>query len=238
MKKRKQKLNPHCPVPGCKAAKPHAVDTVVKSLIHEFAPPEKMTSWVLAAMAELRNSIDKDLKNGQLFAFLTRLRQPEELYIRTLYALFIATDKELPHILSGDMPNGLSEIYKKVNEVVFEGRGLLLLEQPGLQADTFAPIDILNDGAHVSFPAFLTCMGLIKNPEYLAADFVERYFKHLTTYCNYLQYMHGMFNAGKSKAEVLAGVRNLHKPASYWKAQQEQVKAKLASEGESKKANA
>jgi hypothetical protein len=130
-------------------------------------------------------------------------------------------------------------MYKKVNEVVFEDRGSLLLEQPGLKDEAFfAPIDILNNGAHVSFPAFLTCMGLIKNPQHLPANYVEKYFQHLTTYCNYLQYMHGMFNAGKSKADVLAGVRNLHKPASYWQDQQEQAKAKAASEGGSKKANA
>jgi hypothetical protein len=101
VKKRKQKLNPHCPVPGCKTDKPHAADAIVSALIHEFAPPEKMTSWVLSGIAELRNSIDKDLKAGQMFAFLTRLRQPEELYIRTMYALFIASEKELHHIFVG-----------------------------------------------------------------------------------------------------------------------------------------
>jgi hypothetical protein len=147
-------------------------------------------------MAELRNSIDRDLKEGQMLAFLTRLRQPEELYIRTLYALFIPTEKELHHVLSGEMPNSLVGMYNKVNNIVFEGRGLLLVEQPGLGSGTsFSPIDTPNDGAHVSFPAFLTCMGLIKNPQFLPQNFQRRYFQHVTTYCNYLDYMHGMFEA-------------------------------------------
>jgi len=121
-------------------------------------------------------------------------------------------------------------MYNKVNNIVFEGRGLLLVEQPGLGSGTsFSPIDTLNDGAHVSFPAFLTCMGLIKNPQFLPQSFQRRYFQHVTTYCNYLDYMHGMFEAVKSKADVLAGVKHLHKPASYWKQQQEKARQKTTS---------
>lgn len=214
MKKRKR--NPHCPVPGCKADKPHTADPQTAGLIHEFTQPERMTYWVLGGMAELRNSIDRDLKDRQMLAFLTRLRQPEELYVRTLYALFTATEKELHHILSGEMPNGLSGMYHKVNEVIFEGRGLLFVQQPGLAPGTsFCPIETPNDGAHVSFPAFLTCIGLIQNPHFLPSSYEQKYFEHVTTYCKYLDYMHGMFKAGKSKADVLPGVKNLHKPASY-----------------------
>jgi len=65
-----------------------------------------MTAWTLAAMAELRESICRDLVNKKVFAFHTRVRQPEELYIRTLYALFVASKEEIPHILSGATPNG------------------------------------------------------------------------------------------------------------------------------------
>src|SRR5216683_2951661 len=106
MNKRKSRVNPHCPVPGCKTDKPHADDPIMEGLIHEFAPPDKLTFWVLHAMAELRDSICRDLADKKIFAWHTRLRQPEELYIRTLYALFIAGEKELQHILSGAMPNG------------------------------------------------------------------------------------------------------------------------------------
>ena len=161
-----------------------------------------------------------------MFAWLSRLRQPEELYVRTLYLLFIANEKERHHILSGDMPNGLSGLYEKVNMEVFEGRGLLQTEQPGLTHGSFTPMDTLNDGAHVSFGAFASCIGMIKNPEYLGADFRDKYFKHLNTYCNYLNYMHEMFKAGKPKDAVLAGVKNLHKPGAYWAEQQKLAKEK------------
>src|SRR5579864_4228289 len=100
--------NPNCPVSGCRAAAPHLDDPTVKALMVAFAPPVDLTMWTLAAMAELTQSICRDLESRNVFAFHTRIRQPEELYIRTLYTLFVATDEEIPHILSGATPNGLA----------------------------------------------------------------------------------------------------------------------------------
>lgn len=213
----KNAVNPNCPVNGCRTNKPHNDDPIVQSLIAEFAPPEKMTLWVRVAMAELRESICRDLQENKLFAWYSRLRLPEEMYIRTLYALFIATEKELIHILSGAAPNGLSPLYAKVNEVVFEGRGLMQVRQPGLIQGTFKPIDSLHEGAHGSFPAFLTCIGLSRDRTNLPSP--ERHAEHLQKYCAYLDYMHGMFKAGKDKKHVLAGVISAHRPASYWQQQ-------------------
>jgi hypothetical protein len=208
---KKKRPNPHCPVPGCKTDRPHAADPGVAVLIDEFAPPERMTYLVLGAMAELRNSIHKDFEEGHTFVFLTRCRQPEELYIRTLYALFIANEKELHHLLSGDMPIGFSDLYKKVNEVVLEGRGSLLVEQSGLDYDSFVPIEFLNDGAHVAFSSVLTGIALARDKERFQR-YGGKIFKHYTYYFECLAYMHIMFKDGKSKADVLAGLMNLLKP--------------------------
>jgi hypothetical protein len=210
-----KKQNPHCPVSGCQTAAPHLDDPTVQALMLEFAPPGKMCKWTLAAMAELGESICRDLESKKVFAFHTRVRQPEELYIRTLYVLFIAPDAELPHIMSGATPNGMAQLYREVNRVVFGGRGLLLEKHPGLTFGTFAPIDTLHDGAHVSFRSFLTCIGWVHNPQAMPKP--EDYRRHLKTYCNYLNYMCGMFEAGKAKQHVLVGVRNLHRPASHWR---------------------
>lgn len=212
--KKNKQTNPHCPVDGCRASKPHADDPIVKALMFQFAPPEQMTFWTLSAMAELASSICRDLNEGKVFAWLSRIRQPEELYIRTLYALFVASDAELPHILSGAMPNGLSNLYSKVNEVVFNGKGQLLVQQPGQSFGAFRAMDTLHDGAHASFRAFLTCIGLVRNPEGLPA--VDKYTKHLKTYCTYLNHMHEMFKAGRRKEDVLVAVKNLHRPMSDW----------------------
>jgi len=171
-----------------------------------------MTSWALAAMVDLAYSIGRDLTEKRLFAWFSRLRQPEELYIRTLYTLFIAAKDEIPHIFSGEWPNGLTRYYKKVNEIVFEGRGMLDVSQPGLNSGTFKAIDILHIGAHASFPAMMTCLGFALHPEYLPPS--EKYLKHLDTYLKYLDYMHDMFKAGREKRDVLSGLIDLHGPAS------------------------
>jgi hypothetical protein len=209
---KKSKTNPHCPVPGCKTAKPHVDDPIVKALILQFASPEQMTLWTRVAMGELTESICRDREENKIFAWYSRLRLPEELYIRTLYALFVATEKELHHVLSGALPNGLTDLYAKVNKVVFDGKGQMQVSQPGLTQGTFKPMHILHGGAHGSFHAFLTCIGLSRNPENLPSPQEHR--EHLQKYCAYLEYMNGMFKAGKEKRHVLAGVKNLHRPAS------------------------
>jgi hypothetical protein len=167
MIKKNKGPNPHCPVAGCRTTQPHLADPTVQALMREFGPPDKTAKWTLAAMAELAASTCRELREKNVFAFHTRIRQPEELYIRTLYTLFVASDAELPHIISGATPNGLSRYYESVNKVVFEGRGLLQVSQPGLNYGTFKPIDTLHDGAHASFRSYLTCIGWIRNPEHL-----------------------------------------------------------------------
>jgi hypothetical protein len=212
-KRKKKKINPNCPVPGCRASKPHADDPIVKALILQFGDPVNMTVWTRVALGELTESVCRDRDENKIFAWYSRLRLPEELYIRTLYALFVVTEKELHHLLSGALPNGLADLYAKVNQVVFDGNGRMLLTQPDLKhGGTFRPIEFLHSGAHGSFHAFLTCIGLSRNPENLPSP--ERHREHLQKYCAYLDYMHGMFKAGKSKKDVLAGVKNLHRPAS------------------------
>jgi hypothetical protein len=62
--------------------------------------------------------------------------------------------------------------------------------------------------------------GLSLHPENLPS--ADKYCTHLDSYCKYLDYMHGMFKAGKEKKDVLDGVISLHRPASYWQEKQAQ----------------
>jgi hypothetical protein len=206
-----KKTSLYCPVSGCHAKAPHASDPIVRGLIQEFGPPEKMAMWTLAAMVELSKSIHKDLAEKRLFAWFTRLRQPEELYIRTLYALFVASDQELHHLLSGEPPHGLSRLYSRVNKLVFDGKGLLQAPQPGARISTFKPIDVLQDGNHVSFRALMSCIGWANH--LATPPSPEAYSRHLGNYCQQLDYIHGMFKAGKGKQEVLAGLIRLRRSA-------------------------
>jgi len=214
MKKPKLRPNPNCPYPGCKSKKPHTTDPLLQALVDRYAAPDRMTSWMLAGMAELRDSITRDLTEGRLFAWYSRLRQPEELYFRALFILFIAKDGEVPHILSGAMPNSFSDIYSQVNDLIMDGRGEILSVKPGQGFGEFRMIDTLNNGAHVAFPALQMCAMMALHPENVPDR--QKYFNHLETYCTRLNYMRQMFEGGKSKNDVLGGVIAMHKPDAYW----------------------
>ena len=191
-----------------------------------FAAPDRMTRWVQAAMLELRDSICRDLAENKLFAWYSRLRQPEELYYRTLYVLFIATDDEVPHILSGDMPNSFSALYAQVNKIILEGRGEVLNKKQGLNMVPTALIDHLNDAAHLAFTALQMSAALAERPEQIMEE-VGKCYKHLDSYCVKLNHIREMFEGGMEKRHVLGGLMNLHRPASYW-----DQKSKEAREGD------
>ncbi len=230
MTKKLTRINPHCPVPGCKTAAPHTDDPTVKGLVHNFSDPAKVALWTMASVAELGNSMATDLAAGRNFALLTRSRQPEELYIRALYAIFIATPEELAHIMSDALPNSFRNMYRKVNELVFEGRGLLEGSQPGLNHGAFTPMDTINRGAHASFSTMMMVIGLAQHPEYLEPYTSGRYFNHISVYLSYLNYLKQMFEGGKDKAAALSGLINMHRPKSFWEAQAKAAKEKAEDE--------
>jgi hypothetical protein len=123
--------NPYCPVPGRKTKKPHTDDPTVAGMMREFSQPERLTQWSLEALVDLRDSIIEDIKANRVFAWQTRLRQVGEIYIRALYVLFVASDDGLPHLFSGAIPNSITVLYRKVNALVFEGRGEWEVKKPG-----------------------------------------------------------------------------------------------------------
>jgi len=153
-----------------------------------------------------------DLAAGRRLALITRTRQQEELYIRALYAMFLADADEVAHIMSDATPNSFSEMYRKVNETIFGGKGLLEVEQPGLKSGTFTAMGTINSGAHASFSTMLMVIGLGKNPEYFKAYTNGKYFDHISIYCSYLNHVGKQFAAGKDKATVMAELKELHLP--------------------------
>ena len=160
-----------------------------------------------------------DLAAGRNFALITRSRQQEELYIRALYALFIATPEGLAHIMSDYAPNSFSLMYRAVNKVIFEGRGILEVSHPGLTHGSFTAMDTINRGAHASFSTMMTVIGFARHPEYLEPYTSGRYFSHISVYCSYLNHVQKLFEAGRDKSTVLVALINMHRPKSFWEAQ-------------------
>jgi len=125
-------------------------------------------------------------------------------------------------------------MYRKVNQLIFGGKGLLEVKQPGLTSGTFTAMGTINSGAHASFSTMLMVIGFAKNPEYFKAYTNGEYFDHISIYCSYLDHVGKQFAAGKDKAAVLAELTDLHLPqnltASMAKAAA--IRAKKKSEAE------
>lgn len=193
-------------------------------MMRAYDDPKQLAGWAEAGMKELVLSFMQDMEAGRNFAWLTRLRQIEELYVRALYILLIAKGTEVPHLLSNMLPNGFTALYKKVNTSVFEGRGKLTDVMPGQSYGSFTPMETINQGAHVSFASMLTVIGINSLPP--EQRNFDNYRKHLDTYLVRLNYLRNMFEQGRSREQVLEGLRTMHKPDSYWIEQQ-----RLAKEG-------
>lgn len=215
---RLKQVNPCCPVSGCKTKAAHTTDPQVQALLS--LPPATIVGWTKRCMVELIQSVIADLnapEAGRVFAYLTRWRDLEELYHRVLYALLIAPESHLPHILSGAMPNGLSFIWGEVNRIIYEGRGTLLQGKSDLSGKSFTPIDLLNQNAHNSYFTMLMTFGLVREG---GDQWKAQVRKHLVSWqsrVEYLNHIEGLFRVGRDKEVVLKAITNMHRPREAWK---------------------
>jgi hypothetical protein len=215
--KKEKKLNPNCPVFGCRAKLPHRQERHVDALMRLVELPQLMCGYVMDGLAHLGNSACNDLANHNALGFLTRQRQIQELYLRTLYLLLLADTAEQIHMVSGAMPNGLSGYYRKVNEVIYHNQTDWEGTTPGLNGDTFTIMETLHDGAHVSFKSLVMARGYYDQE--LAMD-PERFADYIKKLISKLAYMHGMFKDGRPREHVLDGMQAMHQPSEYWEKQQ------------------
>ena len=159
---------------------------------------------------ELVQSVIDDVNKGRYFAYLTRWRQPEEMYHRALYTLFVADKAAIPHIVSGELPNSFSAMWKEVNQTVYNGKGTLDQKQLGLNGEEFTAMNTLNNSAHASFATIVTTIDFAKNRE-LRTPIVNKHIEYWKLLCDNLDHIEKGFKAGKSKEEVLTEFKKLHK---------------------------
>jgi hypothetical protein len=215
---KQKQLNPHCPVPGCKTKAPHTADPQVQALLSQS--PATIVDWTKRCIVELIQSVIADVSApgvGRMFAYLTRWRDPEELYHRVLYALLIAPESHLPHIFSGELPNGFSAMWRKVDEVIYEGRGELLKERTDPNGRAFRAMDLLNQNAHNSYYTMLMAFGVVETSGNEWKAYVQKHVESWQRRIGYLNYIEGLFRAGRDKATILSAITNLHRPLEVWK---------------------
>jgi hypothetical protein len=178
--------------------------------------PADIIDWTKRCIVELIQSVIDDVNQRRIFAYLTRWRDPEELYIRVLYAQFVAPSDHLPHIFSGDWPNGFSAMWKKVNEVVFESNGTLFNQQVGLSGQIFTTMDTLNQGAHNSFSTMLTTLSIVRAKPEEWHPRIKKHVEHWQKYVEYLNHIEQLFRAGRKKEHVLQAIINMHRSIKRW----------------------
>ena len=208
-----KKVNPHCPVAGCRASQSHTDDPLIKALVLRYTSPDKLLGWVQVSLGQIHESILDDYNNGRHFGWITRLRHIEELYFRTLYITFLIPEVEVPHWLSGDPPNSLTVIYREVNEKLLKGRGKLSDVQNGAGLGQFTPMSLLHNGGHANYKAMqhVAAFELAK----LVPD-IDPYLKHVRTYIDRIDHMRKLFEAGRDKHTVRECIINMHTPIEEW----------------------
>jgi hypothetical protein len=206
--KHTRKQNPDCPVPHCKGRTPHENNPTVVHLVAMWKEPALLAAYAFTGLSSLKNSIERDIEKDDVVAWLTRSRQVEELYVRAIYALFIATEDEIPHFFSEEQPNSLAYIYKQVNDVAFAGKGRLHVtsDDPDLQDVTV--LNLFNQIAHLSFASLLLAGEFYKHPERTgsAAAFAEG----AKMYSYFLQKITNDFTIGKTRDAILRELRSAY----------------------------
>jgi hypothetical protein len=211
---KRQSTTPACPVLGCKAKISHESNSTVRACMR--LSPAELINWTKRSIVEIIQSVIDDVNRGRIFAYLTRWRGPEELYIRALFAVFVAPADHLPHIFSGDLPNGFAAMWRKVDEGVFEGKGTLFEKQVGLNGDTFTPMDALNQNAHNSFSTMLTTIGIARAKPEEWHPHVKKHIEHWEKQVEYLNHIELLFRAGREKGDILQATRNMHRSIKQW----------------------
>ena len=209
MSSEKKTKNPHCPVPNCRTKQPHLSSSPTAGLHDAFSDPETCAQWTKHCIVELIQSVIDDLKKKRFFAYLTRFRQPDEMYYRALYLIFVADKDAIPHVLSGELPNSFSAMQKAVNQTVFGGKRALDKPQSGLSGEQFTVFDTLNSSAHASCAIIVACIDFAKKPE-SKVPIIEKHLAYWKTLCTNLDEVEKMFKEGKKRAEVLVEFKKLH----------------------------
>lgn len=198
-----------CPVKGCRAKQPHTDEPLIKALLQRYTAPDKLLGWVQASLGQIHDSILDDYKSNRHFGWITRLRQIEELYFRTLYITLLIPDAEIPHWLSGEPPNSLTAIYKEVNAEILKGRGKLTENQTGKGLGDFTPMGMLHSGGHANYKAMqhVAAFELAK-----VIPNIDPYLAHVKTYIDRIDYMRKLFEAGRDKQTLQQAIINMHTP--------------------------
>ena len=170
---------------GLQTKTPHLSSKQQPDSITLSRSPNNSRNGKRCASLKPAKSVIDDANKGRYFAYLTRWRQPERVELRYFVRVVRCEQSLVPHIVSGELPNSFSAMWKKVDRVVFDGNGALDRKQLGLSGEEFTTMDTLNHTAHAPSGTIVTCIGVSRNLEKWKPR-IEKHISYWNLLCNNL----------------------------------------------------
>src|SRR3990172_11768219 len=149
-----------CPKCGQKHFKKHSVLKVIHAI-----EPWKLVHDYMSVMVEIGVSMRNDANNNRKGAFIARLRDYKECYLKGLWVGLMATPEEIIHDASGEKPwLTLTKLVKRVGMTIFDEEGKVSASPLTQRKAKFDAMDILNTSMRLT-PLFLLHWGLMSDLE-------------------------------------------------------------------------
>jgi hypothetical protein len=193
-----------CSKCGQKHLKKHSVLKVIRAI-----EPWKLVHDYTSVMVEIGVSMRNDANNNRKGAFIARLRDYKECYLKGLWVGLMATPEEIVHDASGEKPRlTLTKLVKRVGAEVFHQESKVSARRLTQRNTKFEAMDILNTSMHLT-PLFLLNRGLMSNLE--AKCMYDSVLKSIDMETTQLKYVSGALKADKRKKDILDSFRQLVK---------------------------
>lgn len=192
--------------PECR--KDHLLDPVLRFI--NAQEPFALVSDYADALEELLLSMRDDAANDRRGAFMSRLRDYKECFLKGLWIGLIATPEQVLHDASGAPPHNLmfARLAKQVFPDIFGIESAFTQVHVSPENVEFTAMNLLNASTHMS-PLFLgyrriLCQAAVQQM-YTVID------TSVQNEVTILRYVAGMLKAGKPKDVVIGAVRRMSK---------------------------
>jgi hypothetical protein len=193
-----------CSKCGQKHFKKHSVLKVIHAI-----EPWKLVHDYMSVMVEIGLSMRNDANNNRKGAFIARLRDYKECYLKGLWVGLMATPEEIIHDASGEKPRlTLTKLVRRVGTAIFDDESKVSTRRLTERNTKFEAMDILNSSMRLT-PLFLLHRGLMSNLE--AKCMYDSVLKSVEMETTQLKYISGALKADKRKKDILKSVRQLVK---------------------------
>jgi hypothetical protein len=163
----------------------------------------------MSVMVEIGASMRNDATNNRKGAFMARLRDYKECYLKGLWVGLMAAPEEIVHDASGEKPRlTLTKLINRVGREVFDEESKVSASRIAQRRTKFEAMDILSTSMRLT-PLFLLHQGLMSDLE--AKRMYSNVLNSVEMETAQLKYVSGALKANKRKKDILHSLRQLVK---------------------------